>query len=80
MDANLKQFLESKKSIILDTKIPAIKKQSTTTPKPGKGMMDKPIESDPYKRLALNAIKDKPSKTDLIEKFQSFIEAEESKL
>jgi hypothetical protein len=80
MDANLKHFLESKKNLILDTKIPAVKKQSTTTPKPGPGMMNKPLESDPYKRLALNVIKDLPSKKDLIEKFQSFIDSEEAHL
>ena len=79
MDANLKNFLEQKKNLIIDTKIPAIKKQKTAVPKAGKDM-DHPIENDPYKRFANSAIKDLPSKKDIIEKIQSFIEAEEAKL
>ena len=42
--------------------------------------MDKPIESDPYKRFASMAIKEKPAKKDLVEKMQQFITAEEAKL
>jgi hypothetical protein len=80
MDQNLKNFLEQKKNLILDTKIPAIRKQKTAVPKPGKEMMDKPVEGDPYRRFANTVIKDKPSKKDLIEKIQSFIDAEEAKL
>jgi hypothetical protein len=64
----------------MDTKIPAIKKQVSETPKPGKGMMTESTESDPYKRLAMSVVKDLPSKKDLIEKFESFIMAEEAKL
>jgi len=80
MDSVLKNFLEQKKNLIADTKIPAIHKQKTTVPKPGKDMMDKPIESDPYKRFASMAIKEKPAKKDLVEKMQQFITAEEAKL
>jgi len=80
MDANLKNFLDQKKSIITDTKIPAVKKQKTETPKPGKGMMVESTESDPYKRLAMSVVKDLPSKKELIEKFEAFITAEEAKL
>lgn len=80
MDANLKNFLDQKKSIIMDTKIPAIKKQKSETPKPGKGMLDGPTELDPYKRLATSVIKDLPTKKDLIEKFESFITAAEAVL
>jgi hypothetical protein len=80
MDTTLKHFLESKKNLILDTKIPAVKKQKTEVPKPGKGMLQEPIENDPYKRMAKMIIKDLPSKKDVIEKFQSFITAEEAKL
>lgn len=80
MDANLKNFLEQKKNLITDTKIPGAKKQKTMAVKPGKGMMDKPIESDPHKRMVKAIINDKPSKKDVIEKFQGFIEAAEAEL
>ena len=80
MDTNLKHFLDTKKSLILDTKIPAIRRQKTQVPKPGKEMMERPIENDPYRKFANSCIKDKPSKKDLIEKIQSFIDAEEAKL
>lgn len=80
MDQNLKNFLEQKKNLIQDTKIPSTRKQKTSVPKPGKDMMDKPVESDPYRRFANSAIKEKPSKKDLIEKIEAFITSEEAKL
>jgi hypothetical protein len=80
MDSVLKNFLEQKKNLVGDTKIPAIHKQKTIVPKPGTNMMDKPIEADPYKRFASMAIKEKPSKKDLVEKFQQFITAAEALL
>jgi hypothetical protein len=80
MDSVLKNFLEQKKNLVGDTKIPAIHKQKTIVPKPGKDMMDKHIESDPYKRLANMVIKEKPAKKDLVEKFQQFITAAEALL
>ena len=80
MDSVLKNFLEQKKNLIGDTKIPSTHKQKTIVPKPGKDMMDKPIDADPYKRLALMAIKEKPSKKYLVEKIQQFITSEEAKL
>jgi hypothetical protein len=80
MDPTLKNFLEQKKNLIVDTKIPAIRKQKTAVPKPGKEMMDAPVENDPYRRFSNSVIKELPSKKDLIEKIQSFIDAEEAKL
>ena len=80
MDANLKNFLEQKKNLIMDTKIPSAKKQKTVTVKPGKGNLDKPIETDPHRRFANMVIKDKPSKKDLVEKIQEFITSEEALL
>jgi hypothetical protein len=80
MDSVLKNFLEQKKCLVSDTKIPSTKKQSVVVPKPGKGMVDKPVEADPYKRFANSVIKDKPSKKDLVEKIQAFITSEEAKL
>jgi len=80
MDANLKNFLEQKKNLVLDTKIPNTRKQKTAVPKPSKEMLDKPVESDPYRRFANMAVKDKPSKKDLVEKMQQFITSEEAKL
>lgn len=77
MDATLKGFLESKKNLIMDTKIPAIKKQKTEVPKPLK-TMDKPIDMDPYRRMANMIIKDKPTKQDVVDKFQQFITAAEA--
>lgn len=80
MDSVLKSFLEQKKCLVSDTKIPSTKKQKSVVPKPGKGMLEEPVENDPYKRFAKSAIKDKPSKKDLIEKMQAFISSEEAKL
>jgi hypothetical protein len=77
MDATLKAFFDAKKSLINDTKIPGSKKQST---KPPKGNMNKPLEEDHYKRFAASAIKDLPSKKDLVDKMQQFIDSEEAKL
>jgi hypothetical protein len=80
MDATLKNFLQMKKNLILDTKLPAIRKQQTVVPKTPKGMMDKPLDADPYRRFATSAIKEKPSKKDIVEKIQSFIDAAEAML
>jgi hypothetical protein len=80
MDPTLKNFLELKKNLILDTKIPAIKKQKSEVPKVPKSMQDKPLENDPYRRFANNAIKDLPVKKDLVEKMQQFIDAAEALL
>jgi len=80
MDSVLKGFLESKKNLVVNTKIPATKKQDTKVVKPEKGMMDAPVEHDEYRRFASQVIKDLPSKKDLIEKIELFIEAEEKKL
>jgi hypothetical protein len=80
MDPTLKTFLDLKKSLVLDTKLPAISKQKSGVPKVPKHMMEKSLEADPYKRLANSVIKELPSKTDLIERFEQFITAEEAKL
>jgi hypothetical protein len=80
MDSGLRNFLDTKKNLVLDTKLPAVRKQKTEVPKPPKEMMEKPIENDPYRKFANSCIKDKPSKKDIIEKIQSFIDAEEALL
>lgn len=80
MDSVLKNFLEQKKNLVANTKIPGTHKQKTVVPKAGKDMMDKPVEQDAYKRFANMAIKDRPTKKDLVEKMQQFIDSEESKL
>ena len=80
MDSGLRNFLETKKNLILDTKLPSIRKQKTEVPKVPKSMQERPIENDPYKKFANTVIKDKPTKKDIIEKIQSFIDAEEAKL
>lgn len=80
MDQGLKNFLNAGKNLILDTKLEGAKKQKTAVPKPGKEMLDKPLDPDPYRRFAATYIKDKPSKKDLVEKLEQFIQAEEAKL
>jgi hypothetical protein len=80
MDATLKNFFDTKKSLIADTKLPAIRKQKTEVPKVPKHMQDKPLENDPYRKFANSVIKDKPSKKDLVEKIQQFIDAAEALL
>jgi len=80
MDSGLKHFLDTKKNLIMDTKLPAIRKQKTEVPKVPKHMQERDLDTDPYRRLANATIKELPSKKDLIEKFQQFIDAEEAKL
>jgi len=80
MDSGLKNFLDTKKNLVLDTKLPGVKKQKTQVVKPEKNMLEKPTESDPYRAFANSVVKDKPSKKDLIEKIEVFIQAEEAKL
>jgi len=80
MDTGLKNFLDAKRNLILDTKLPGVKKQKTQVVKPDKHMLERPLEKDEYKRFAETTIKDKPSKKDLIEKIELFIQAEEAKL
>ena len=80
MDSGLKSFLDTKKNLVLDTKLPAVRKQKTEVPKVPKSMQERPIENDPYRKFANTVIKDKPTKKDIIEKIQSFIDAEEALL
>ena len=80
MDSVLKNFLEQKKCLVADTKIPNTKRQKSIVPKAGKGMLNEPVECDPYKRFANSVMKDKPTKKDLVEKIQAFITSEEAKL
>jgi hypothetical protein len=80
MDAGLKNFLDLKKNLILDTKLPGLKKQKTQVVKPDKNDMHRPLDPDQYRAFANSVIKDKPSKKDLIEKIEVFIQAEEAKL
>lgn len=80
MDSGLKNFLDTKKNLILDTKIPGLRRQKTEVPKPSKEMMERPIENDPYRKFANTVIKDKPTKKDIIEKIESFITAAEALL
>jgi len=80
MDSVLKGFLEQKKCLVSDTKIPSTRKQKTIVPKASKSMLNEPVETCPYKRMANSVIKDKPSKKDLVEKIQAFITSEEAKL
>ena len=80
MDTGLKNFLDTKKNLILDTKLPGKLKQKTQVVKPNKNDMHKPLDPDQYRAFANTVIKDKPSKKDLIEKIELFIQAEEAKL
>jgi hypothetical protein len=80
MDSTLKSFLDMKKNLVLDTKLPSVKKQKTAVVKGPKTGPEVQHDTDPYRRFANSCIKDKPSKKDLVEKIEQFIQAEEAKL
>jgi len=74
MDATYKQFLESGKLLISDTK--QVKKAAVKQQKP----MKEEDMGDPHKVFIRNAIGSLPSKADLLVEVKKFISAAEEKL
>jgi hypothetical protein len=73
MDATYKSFMESGRSMILDTKIP--RKVGT---KPPPIAMAAGGESDPHKVFVKNTISSKPKKGDLVKDIERFIKQAEA--
>lgn len=69
MDGNFKQFLESGKHLLSDTKTPK-QKPSKTAPTPAK--MDEPV-GDAHDVFIKRTIKEKPSKKEIVEELKKFI-------
>lgn len=76
-DATYKEFLNSGKALITDTKTPKVKSESVKAPKKG---LDVPVSSDPHRVLIKRMIDDKIKKSDVIEEFKKFIQAAEEAL
>lgn len=79
MDQGLRNFINSQRSLILDTKIPGSKKQKSAAPKASEAP-DRNLDPDPFKRFAIKVVKDKLNKKEVVEHFQKFIEEAEAKL
>jgi hypothetical protein len=67
MDANMKQFIESGKRLLSDTKTP---KQKPSKVAPAK--MDEPV-GDAHDVFVRRTIKEKPSKKDIVVELKKFI-------
>jgi hypothetical protein len=76
-DATYKEFLNSGRALITDTKTPKVKSESVKAPKKG---TDVPVSSDPHRVLIKRMIEDKIKKSDVIEEFKKFIQAAEEAL
>ena len=74
MDATYKQFIESGRTLISDTK--QVKKVAVKQQKP----MKEEDKGDPHKVFVRNTIGSLPSKADLLVEVKKFIEIEEAKL
>lgn len=78
---DIKEFIKSGKILLLDTKLPkpTSQKVDKKVETAKKGLMME-SEQDPHKRLVYEVIKEKPSKTKLVEHFKRFIDQAESEL
>lgn len=77
MDGNFKDFIDSGRGLITDTKAAKVKSQSVKAPKKG---METVTESDPHKMLIRRCIDDRIKKADVVEEFKKFIAAAEAAL
>jgi hypothetical protein len=78
---DIKEFIKSGKQLLVDTKArrPTTLKESSKVKSAKKDLMME-SEVDPIKRLIHQVIKEKPSKTKLVEEFKRFTEAAEAAL
>lgn len=78
MDGNFKDFVQSGRSLITDTKTPKVKSQSVKQNKVG---LEAPVtEKDPHRVLIRRCIDDRIKKSEVIEEFKKFIVAAEAAL
>lgn len=78
MDSILKEFIQSGKALLADTKRPAVKQK--TVEKVSKESMMGYTEQDPHKILIRRVVKEKPGKKEVIEHFKRFIDQAEADL
>ena len=77
MSESLKEFLNSGRKLITNTKIKMIK----NTSKEAKVLKDKPITNeDPHQVFVRRTILEKPKKSEIVEEFIKFIKSAEEKL
>ena len=81
MDSILKDFLKSGKVLLVDTKTrtPKTMKESPKVKSIEKDLMME-HELDPIKKMIHTVIREKPSKTRLVEEYKRFTEAAEAAL
>jgi|APFre7841882654_1041346.scaffolds.fasta_scaffold80423_2 hypothetical protein len=73
----LKDFLNSGRKLITDTKIKMLK----NTSKEAKVLKEKPaLEGDPHQVFVRRTILEKPKKSEIVEEFIKFIKSAEEKL
>jgi hypothetical protein len=78
MSDNLKEFLNSGKRMITDTKLP--KAKTTAVPAKKKADVLDGDEPNPHKRFVKNCVKNRPDAKEMVKEFEKFIEIEEAKL
>ena len=77
MDATLKNFLQSGKSLISDTKAPRKVGKKEKAPLPS---MTGPEETDPYKVFIRKTCNELPKKAEVVEELKRFIARSEAEL
>lgn len=78
MDGVFKDFMNSGRSLITDTKTAKVKSESVKANKVG---LETPVEcKDPHRMLIRRCIDDRIKKSDVIEEFKKFITAAEEAL
>ena len=77
MSDMMKQFLESGKTILQDSKTPGVKKASKKPEPLGAAKMS---EEDKHKSFVKYTIQDKPKKQDVVEQLLKFIDKAEAEL
>lgn len=79
MDTILKEFLQSGKALVADTKKPRIvMKKDSKKEKVSKAELMGEAEQNPHKIFIRRTIKEKPPKKEVVEQFGRFIEQAES--
>jgi translation elongation factor EF-1alpha len=77
MDNTYRDFMQSGKALITDTKTPKVKAKSVKGPDKGTDVI---VSGDPHKVLIKRCIDEKIKKSDVIEEFMKFIIQAESEL
>jgi hypothetical protein len=78
MDGTYRDFMQSGRALITDTKTAKVKSESAKKAKTG--FDTPPVGSDPHKVLIRRCVEDKIKKSDIVEEFKKFIESAEADL